>query len=93
MVKKTTFSFLSHDRQTTIHGKKWAPADGNYKAVLQLVHGMVEFIDRYDNFARYMAERGFLVVGHDHLGHGASVLSEEEGGYFAPNPSDTVVPT
>ena len=91
MVKKTGFSFLSHDKKTTIHGKKWAPADGNYRAVLQLVHGMVEFIDRYDNFARYMAERGFLVVGHDHLGHGDSVLSEDEWGYFAPNPSDTVV--
>lgn len=91
MVKKTKFTFISRDKKTTIQGKKWMPADGSYKAVLQLVHGMVEFIDRYDNFARYMAERGFLVVGHDHLGHGASVLSEEEWGYFAPNPSDTVV--
>lgn len=91
MVKKYGFSFLSHDKVTTIRGKKWIPADGNYRAVLQLVHGMVEFIDRYDNFARYMAERGFLVVGHDHLGHGASVRSEEDWGYFTEHPSDTVI--
>ena len=32
MVKKTGFSFLSHDKKTTIHGKKWAPADGNYRS-------------------------------------------------------------
>ena len=32
------------------------------------------------------------MVGHDHLGHGASVTSEEELGYFAePDPSDTLV--
>lgn len=36
--------------------------------------------------------QGVLVVGHDHLGHGASVTSEEELGYFAePDPSDTLV--
>ncbi len=43
---------------------------------------MVEYIGRYDEFATYLSERGFLVVGHDHLGHGYTVDSEEELGFF-----------
>lgn len=44
--------------------------EGTPKAVLQLVHGMAEHIDRYDAPARALAEAGFVVVGHTHLGHG-----------------------
>lgn len=49
---------------------------------MQLCHGMVEFIDRYDAFAKYLNEHGIYVVGHDHLGHGKSVQNEEYHGYF-----------
>lgn len=52
------------------------------KAVLQIVHGMVEHIERYDEFARFLAERGVLVVGHSHLGHGRTALNEMELGWF-----------
>lgn len=38
--------------------------------VLQIVHGMVEHILRYDEFARYMNERGIIVAGDDHRAHG-----------------------
>lgn len=92
MSREEQVSFLSKDGKTTIHGVKWIPENGQYHAVLQVTHGMVEFIERYRAFAEYMNEQGFLVVGHDHLGHGASVTSEEEWGYFADeNPSDIVV--
>ncbi len=40
------------------------------KAVLQIAHGMAEHIDRYDGFARFMAEAGYAVYGDDHRGHG-----------------------
>lgn len=52
-------------------------------AILQVTHGMIEFVERYKLFAKYLTEHGFLVVGHDHLGHGGSVQSEEDWGYFA----------
>ncbi len=91
MAKKENFSFLSNDKQTKIHGIKWIPEDGKYIGIVQLIHGMVEFIDRYDEFATYLTEHGFLVVGHDHLGHGESVLSENLLGYMAPEPSDTLI--
>lgn len=91
-IQKEVFSFLSKDGRTDIHAVKWFPKDGQLRAVLQIAHGMVEYIERYDEFAVYMAKRGFLVVGHDHLGHGASVRAETQWGYFAEkNPSQTVV--
>ena len=80
-MKKRNFTFRSSDGKTRIHAIEWVP-DGEVRGVLQLVHGMVEFIGRYDRFARYMCGHGFYVVGHDILGHGASVTSAERHGYF-----------
>lgn len=93
MTKEEQFGFLSNDGKTTIHAVKWIPEGGEYKAVLQIVHGMVEYIERYRPFAEYMNEKGVLVVGHDHLGHGGSVTSEEEWGFIADteHPSDVMV--
>jgi Lysophospholipase len=66
MAQRTDFTFVSNDRETNIHAVKWMPDSGNYNAVLQLTHGMVEYIDRYVPFAEFMADNGFLVVGHAH---------------------------
>ena len=66
----------------TLHGFRCVP-EGQVRAVLQLSHGMVEFIDRYRPLAEYLADRGILVTGHDHLGHGASIRTKEDYGYFA----------
>ncbi len=41
-----------------------------------------EYIDRYDEFAEFMSEHGYCVVGHDHLGHGKSIQTEIDLGYF-----------
>lgn len=81
-MRKEHFIYHSNDHVTKIHAIRWIP-EGKVRAVLQISHGMVEFIDRYDEFAAYLAERGILVTGNDHLGHGSSVRSEEHYGYFA----------
>lgn len=81
---KKEFYFLSKDGVTQIHGIEWIP-EGEVTAVLQMCHGMVEYIDRYHDFASFMAENGIYVVGHDHLGHGQSVTSPEKLGYFSGN--------
>lgn len=44
---------------------------------------MCEYVMRYEDFAEFMAEHGFIVCGNDHLGHGESVRSEDELGYFS----------
>lgn len=88
---KENFYYDSSDGRTKIHACMWLPAGGEsgqtgVKGVVQIVHGMVEFIDRYDRFASFLAENGFCVVGNDHLGHGESVASEQDYGYFGePN--------
>ena len=64
-----------------LHTLCWIP-EGEIRAVLQIVHGMSEHIERYDEFARYLSERGVLVVGHSHLGHGLTAKGEAELGWF-----------
>ena len=80
------FTFPSADGKTTIHAVEWLPK-GTPKAVLQIVHGVSEHILRYAPFAEYLTERGFAVVGHDHLGHGASVAPDAPRLYFGPKGS------
>ena len=88
----TNFTFLSNDGKTAVHAVKWTPDNGEFKAILQITHGMVEFIERYAAFAEFLTENGYMVVGHDHIGHGQSVESKEDWGFFAEeNPSDVVV--
>lgn len=89
-MKKMYFTYPSNDRLTEIHGICWVPK-GEIKAILQIAHGMVEFIDRYDEFARYLANQEIMVVGNDHLGHGDSVRSEENWGYFAKEDGNAVL--
>lgn len=79
---KKEFTYPSKDGKTSIHAIEWIP-EGEVKAVLQIAHGMVEFIGRYDRFGTWLAEKGICVAGNDHLGHGASVVSQGDHGYFA----------
>lgn len=88
---KKTFTFLSADKKTQIHCVSWAPETENYRGILQITHGMVEYIERYEAFANYMNGKGYLVVGHDHLGHGESVNSPEDWGYFAESRGSDVL--
>ena len=90
MIKKD-FYYPSSDGRTKIHAISWQPAGVKPKAVIQIVHGMTEYIDRYDEFARYLVSNGFLVCGEDHLGHGESVISDEYHGYFGEDGNAWVI--
>lgn len=52
------------------------------KAMIQFVHGMAEYVERYRTTMEFLAENGFLCFGHDHFGHGYSVMHEEELGHL-----------
>ena len=80
-MKKYTEKIPSRDGKTDINVVVWE--SNQPTAVLQLIHGMSEYIDRYDDFARFLTENGFNVIGHDHLGHGYSVSDDREYGFFA----------
>lgn len=91
-MRTENFTFLSEDGKTNIHAVKWIPDSGDCRAILQITHGMVEYIERYIPFAEFLTEKGYMVVGHDHLGHGQSVTTQEDWGYVGrPNPSDLLV--
>lgn len=49
------------------------------KAVIQLSHGMCEYVERYEWLAEFFTKRGYVFAGNDHLGHGDSVPREEYG--------------
>lgn len=91
MSVKREFTFDSGDGRTKIHAVEWKPEKGEICGVLQIFHGMVEFIERYEETAEYLTERGFVVVGNDHLGHGKSIVSKEEYGFFCENNGNAVV--
>ena len=93
MITREAFTYDSRDeKKTKIHAVKWVPETDKPVCVVQIVHGMSEYVERYDEFARFLAEQGMVVVGNDHLGHGRTV-SENNGvyGYFCEQDPTTVV--
>lgn len=82
MAKETTFRFPSGDGQHQIFVRQWQPETGEPRAIIQIVHGISEYIDRYAPVARFLTGHGFLVVGGDHLGHGRTASGAEEYGFF-----------
>lgn len=91
MVKREELYFDSRDNENKIHGIRWTPEGDKPVCILQIIHGMAEYVERYDEFAEAMAEKGILVVGEDHLGHGKSVGENGVYGYFCERDAATVV--
>ena len=83
MIVRKEFTFPSTGDGTEIYGCVWM-SDGTktYKGIVHLVHGMEEHILRYQQFAVFLAQQGFLVCGNDHLGHGRSVHNPKDFGFF-----------
>lgn len=90
MMIKETINYPSADGKTMIYGTIWKP-EGEVKAVVQIVHGMVEYIDRYEDFALFLTQNGYVVAGEDHLGHGRSVVSEAEHGFLGKNGNTNII--
>lgn len=78
---KKNFRLPSKDGEHQLHVVMWIPKQP-VQAVVQISHGMVEYIERYEEFAEYVNAHGILVVGNDHLGHGHTADNDEELGYF-----------
>ena len=81
-MKRIEFTIPSTDGKTQLHAYRWEP-ESECSAVIQLVHGMEEYIFRYDELARFLTGKGYAVIGHDHLGHGQSIADGDSLGFFA----------
>ncbi|MCM1365485.1 MAG: lysophospholipase [Ruminococcus sp.] len=80
---KNEFNFKSVSGLADIHAASYVPEDkDSVKAVIQIAHGMAEHLERYEPFADMLCENGFAVYINDHIGHGLSVSSKDELGYF-----------
>lgn len=78
------FEFPSAFDGLNIHAAIAVPS-GNINGILQIVHGMCEYKERYFPFMDYLAEEGFITVIHDNRGHGKSICSEEDLGFLYRN--------
>ena len=74
-------TFMGSDGETLITYSTMVPSS-SVKGVVQIVHGMCEYMDRYTDLAQYLADKGYVVCGEDHMGHGKSVGEGGIYGYF-----------
>src|SRR5690348_9200371 len=79
----TRFTYPASDG-VEIVGYRWDPA-GTPRGAVQITHGMGEHVRRYDAVARAFTDRGLVVYGQDHRGHGATARSAGELGQLGPN--------
>lgn len=67
-VETTTFKMM----ENTFFATYWKPTEAP-QGLIFICHGYGEYFSpSYDGVAKRMAETGFLVFGHDHVGHGRS---------------------
>ncbi len=68
----------------------WTPAK-RPKAAVVMLHGMLEHIDRYEEFALYLCDQGYAAAGYDQLGHGKTVMHQKDLGFFAEKHGEKIL--
>ena len=76
-------TFPSSDGKNTIHAELFVPSDNNIRGVVQIAHGMMDYVGRYTLMAEHFTAAGYVLAGNDHLGHGDSVSTPDDYGFFA----------
>ena len=76
-------TFPSSDGVHTIHAEIYEPKNATPKGIVQLAHGMRDYVGRYQALAEYLTGEGYIFAGHCHLGHGKSAEDEADLGFFA----------
>ena len=86
------YTYPSRDGIHTIYAEIYTPRIRSAKGIIQLAHGMIDHVGRYKHLAEYLTGEGYILAGNHHLGHGRSVSSPEDYGFFAEeNGVDTVI--
>ena len=72
-MERTFVAIPSNDKDTSMHLEIYAPEyKGDLKGLIQICHGMTEYMGRYVKFAKYFTSRGYIVFGNDIISHGHS---------------------
>ncbi len=79
---KHEVTYPSSDGKHTIVGVIYTPSDMAPRGIVQLSHGMIDYVERYEFLAAALTDAGYIFAGNHHLGHGRSVLSPEDYGFF-----------
>lgn len=85
---RTEAFFHSTDGETMSRTLIWSDSEREPVCVFQIAHGLTDHMDRYDRFARFLAENGCVVCGNDHIGHGKSAASIDKLGDFGKPDTD-----
>lgn len=93
---ESELSFPSSDSEYEIRALVWEPttvgtSPKRPRAIIQILHGMSEHIERYRAFAEFCTEQGFIVCGHDHVGHGKSLKAPDTYGLIPKNGKDVMI--
>lgn len=82
MLKRYRYFFRSEADGLRVSTLSICPEEFPYRGIIQIVHGMSEYKERYEPFMEYMAALGYVTVIHDHRGHGQSVKCGDDLGYM-----------
>ena len=77
------YRFPSSDGKNTIYAEIYSPKNVQPRGIVQLAHGMIDYTGRYTELADFLCSHGFIFAGNHHLGHGKSVSTPEDFGFFA----------
>lgn len=82
-MKAKKYTHISGTDKLELSALRFEPDNAeDIKGIVQLVHGMNEYKERYIPFMEYLTDHGYICVIHDHRGHGASVKSPDDLGYM-----------
>lgn len=82
-MKKSNFTFKGEE-DIDIYVYKYEPIEKeNINGIVQISHGMSEEASRYERFAKYLTDDGYIVYINDHRGHGRSVKDIHNIGILA----------
>lgn len=87
-VKKNAISFKSSNGTDIVAGYYYTCPGMEPRCILQISHGMCEYIGRYDDFAGYMAQKGYVVCGNDHLDTAPQAAARTEQTAILPKRTD-----
>ena len=78
-------TFPSSDGKNKVFAEIYTPRTESARAVIQLSHGMIDYVSRYTELAEYLTANGYIFAGNHHLGHGKTAACDADFGYFAEN--------